>query len=258
MYHKLWFASIALMFHIICTAQTKDTLSGNEQNLLRIAGNLIKTGMKETMKENKTGDKSKSVVGNAIKEIIGTTARKSAEQITQGGLNMGSLFQLPDMVKNKRQVFASKGKEMILNNAEQALQQAARNALNNAMWNMVEKAVDFNVDDLVQFANSDSLQITDVFKGAKRSALINTTKPIVKLALKGAGYKKKYKKLRKAWRKVDGDNLELDADNLLSEKLVDTFLDEMKNQEQQIKRNPLQLLDGLLKNSGLLNLLKEQ
>jgi hypothetical protein len=114
----------------------------------------------------------------------------------------------------------------------------------------VLQATEFNVDDLVKYANADSLSLTDIFKNANKNALLKIATPLAKSALKLSGANKKYKKMRKAFNKLGGEKLDLDNENFLSEEVVNHFLGEMKVQEQLLKQNPSSLLDKL---KGLIN-----
>lgn len=224
-----------------------DSLTEEKKNLLRIVGGLVKDFSKKALQENRTDLSSKSVLGNAAKEILKGTARRSADKILKEGLDIRSGINLPDMLEQKREIFKQQGKEVLLDNFQQSLKEAAQNALRNSVLKMAEKAIDFNVEDLVRFAANDTMAITDVFKNAKRSILVEAARPIAKSAFKLAGGNRAFKKLKKAYNKLSDEKLDLNNEDLIAEKTVDLFLQEMKVQEQQLKNNPLNLLDSLIK-----------
>lgn len=240
---------ILLLITIGAKAQlgNTDSLTGEKKNLLRIVGGLVKDFSKKALEENRTDAGSKSVLGNAAKEILKGTARRSADKILKEGADIRNGINLPGILQQKRDLFKAKGKEILLDNFQQSLKEAAQNALHNSVLKMAEKAIDFDVEDLVRFAGSDTMMITDVFKNAKRSTLVEVAKPIAKSAFKLAGGNKTFKKLRKAYNKLSDEKLDLNNEDLIAEKITDMFLQEMKVQEQQLKNNPLNILDSIFK-----------
>jgi hypothetical protein len=234
----------------LLTAQTKDTLSKGQEQLLRLVGGFIKTQMTDAMKENGTANGMKSLIGNGVKEVLKNTVKRSATSLLGNGLNFGNALQLPSILQNNKEALLQKGKGEILNNFHQSLKDAAANALEASIPMFVLQAAEFNVDDLVKYANADSLSLTDIFKNANKNALLKIAAPLAKSALKLSGANKNYKKLSKAFKSVAGEKLNLDNENLLSEEVVNHFLGEMKVQEQLLKQNPSSLLDKL---KGLIN-----
>jgi hypothetical protein len=237
-----------LFFSGSVTAQSKDTLSSNEQNLVRIFGVLFKTGIKEAVKSQRTDGNSRTVIGNAAKEVVKITARRSAEQLIKDGISGKNILQLPNMITQNKEALIQKGKGMLLQNFEEAMKEAARNALKNAVWKLVEESLEFDVEDLVRAANNDSLVLTDIFKNLKRNRFIEISKPFTTNAFKIAKGYKKYRKLKKAYEKITGTPLAFNSEIFLTEAITDSFFDEMKRQEQQLRLNPLNVLEGFLKN----------
>ena len=240
---------LLLLVSVNCFGQicNTDSLTEEEKNLLRIVGSLVEDISKKTLAENRTDAGSKTVLGNAAKEILKGTARRSADKILNGGLDIRNGINLPDIIEQKRSEFKKRGKEILLDNFQQSLKEAAQNALRNSILKMAEKAVDFDVEDLVRFAASDTMSITDVFKNAKRSTLVEIAKPVAKSAFKLAGGNKNFKKLKRMYNKLNDEKLDLNNEDLIAAKIADVFLEEMKIQEQQLKSNPLNLLDSLFK-----------
>jgi hypothetical protein len=248
MIKQLCLAFFAMLTGLASSAQNTDTLSAGEQQLLRLAGNAIKNSMQQVMKENGTSKGVKSLVGNTVKEVLRNTAQRSANQL----LGNIPLFQnglsLPGIINQNKDALVRRGKETALNNFRQSLKEAAGTAMMNAVPMMVAQMADFNVEDLVRYANGDSMSLTDVFKNANRNGLVKIVTPVAKNAFKLAGGKKALRKMQKALRKVTGNNdVELNAEAFLSENVVDTFLSTMKEQEAAVKKNPASLLDGILK-----------
>jgi hypothetical protein len=244
---------ILLIFYVapaIVSAQTKDTLSKGEEQLLRLAGGFIKTQMTDAMKENGTVNGMKSLIGNGVKEVLKSTVKRSATSLLGNGLSFGNALQLPSILQNNKEALLQKGKGELLNNFHRSLKDAAANALEASIPMFVLQAAEFNVDDLVKFANADSLSLTDIFKNANKNALLKIAAPLAKSALKLSGANKEYKKMRKAFNKLGGEKLNLDNEEMLSEEVVNHFLGEMKVQEQLLKQNPSSLLDKL---KGLIN-----
>jgi hypothetical protein len=178
------------------------------------------------------------------------TVKRSATSLLGNGLNFGNALQLPSILQNNKEALLQKGKGELLNNFHQSLKNAAANALEASIPMFVLQAAEFNVDDLVKYANADSLSLTDIFKNANKNALLKIATPLAKSALKLSGANKEYKKIRKAFNKLGGKKLDLDNENFLSEEVVNHFLGEMKIQEQLLKQNPSSLLDKL---KGLIN-----
>ena len=247
---KYFFMLLFVFFACAVNAQTKDTLTKGQEQLLRLVGGFIKDGMKEVMKENGTPNGMKSLIGTGVKEVLKNTVKKSANALIGDGFNFGNGLQLPSVLQQNKEALLNRGKGELLNNFHQSLKDAAGNALEASIPMFVAQAVDFNVDDLVKFANADSLSITDIFKNANKSALVKIAQPLVKTALKLSGANKQYKKLNKAFKNIVGEKLSLDNENFLSEEIVNRFLGEMKIQEQLLKQNPSSLLDKL---KGLIN-----
>jgi hypothetical protein len=235
---------------IVVSAQTKDTLLKGQEQLLRLVGGFIKTQMTGAMKENGTANGMKSLIGNGVKEVLKNTVKRSATSLLGNGLNFGNALQLPSILQNNKEALLQKGKSELLNNFHQSLKDAAANALEASIPMFVLQAAEFNVDDLVKYANADSLSLTDIFKNAHKNALIKIASPLAKSTLKLSGANKKYKKIRKAFNKLGGEKLDLDNEHFLSEEIVNHFLGEMKVQEQLLKQNPSSLLDKL---KGLIN-----
>jgi hypothetical protein len=232
-------------------AQTKDTLSRGQEQLLRLVGGFIKDQMKDVMKENGTTNGVKSLIGTGVKEVVKNTVKKTAATLLGDGLNFGNSLQLPAILQQNKEALLNRGKGELLNNFHQSLKDAASNALEASIPMFILQAAEFNVDDLVKYANADSVSITDIFKNANKNALIKIAQPLAKAALKVSGANKQYKKLSKAFKHVAGEKLNLDNENFLSEEIVNRFIDEMKVQEQVLKQNPASLLDklkGLLQN----------
>lgn len=227
-------------------ANNPDSLTEEKKNLIRIVGSLVKGLSKNALDEGRTDAGSKSVLGNAAKEVLKGTARRSADKILRGEVDIRNGIKLPDLLEQKRELFKQKGKEILLDNFQQSLREASQNALRNTVLKMAEKAIDFDVEDLVRFAGSDTMAITDVFKNAKQSTLVEVAKPIAKSAFKLAGGNKTFKKLKKTYNKLSDEKLDLNNEDLIAEKITGIFLEEMKAQEQQLKNNPLNLLDTLI------------
>jgi Protein of unknown function (DUF4197) len=237
-----------LFFSSSVAAQSKDTLSSNEQNLVRIFGVLFKTGIKEAVKSQRTDGNSKTVIGNAAKEVVKITARRSAEQLIKDGISGKNILQLPNIITQNKETLIQKGKGMLLQNFEEAMKEAARNALKNTVWKLVEESLEFDVEDLVRAANNDSLVFTDIFKNLKRNRFIEISKPFATNAFKMAKGYKKYRKLKRAYKKITGSSLSFNNETFLAEAITDSFFDEMKRQEQQLRLNPLNVLEGFLRN----------
>lgn len=247
-----YFLILFFMFPtVVINAQTKDTLSPGQEQLLRLVGGFIKAQMTEAMKENGTQNGFKSLIGTGIKEVVKNTVKKSATALLGNGLNFGNALQLPAILQQNKEALLNKGKGELLNNFHQSLKDAASNALEASIPMFALQAAEFNVDDLVKYANADSVSITDIFKNANKNALIKIAQPLAKAALKLSGANKQYKKLSKAFKRVAGEKLSLDNENFLSEEIVNRFIDEMKVQEQVLKQNPASLLDKL---KGLIHL----
>jgi uncharacterized membrane protein YheB (UPF0754 family) len=242
----LFLIFVVWIFNASAQTNNPDSLTEEKKNLIRIVGSLVKDFSKKALEEGRTDAGSKTVLGNAAKEILKGTARRSADKILKGGVDIRNGINLPGILEQKRDLFKQNGKEILLDNFQQSLKEAAQNALHNAVLKMAEKAIDFDVEDLVRFAGSDTMAITDVFKNAKRSTLVEVAKPIAKSAFKLAGGNKTFKKLKKAYNKLSDEKLDLNNEDLVAEKITDLFLDEMKAQEQQLKNNPLNLLDTLI------------
>lgn len=229
----------------ILPAQTKDTLSKTEEQLIRLVGGFIKNSMNDVMKENGTPNGIKSLIGNGVKEVLKSTIRKTAGSLTGEGLNFGNALQLPAILQNKKEALLQKGKGELLQNFHQTLKDAAGNALEASIPMFVSQALEFNPEDVIKFANADSLTITDIFKNANKNELLKMAKPLAKAALQVSGVNKQYKKMNKAFKSATGEKLKLDNEDFLSEEIVTRFLGEMKIQEQLLKQNPLSLLDKL-------------
>lgn len=245
---QIAFFLFLLFFGVSVTAQSKDTLSSNEQNLVRIFGVLFKTGIKEAVKSQRTDGNSKTIIGNAAKEVVKITARRSAEQLIKDGISGKNVLQLPNIINQNKELLIQKGKGMVLQNFEEAMKEAARNALKNAVWKLVEESLEFDVEDLVRAANNDSLVLTDIFKNLKRNRFIELSKPFTTNAFKIAKGYKKYRKLKRAYEKITGSSLSFNSETFLAEAITDSFFDEMKKQEQQLRLNPINVLEGFLKN----------
>lgn len=243
----IFFLSL-LFFCGYVAAQTKDTLSPNEQNLVRIFGVLFKTGLKEAVKSQRTDGNSKTIIGNAAKEVVKITARRSAEQLLKEGINGKNMMQLPNLINQNKELLIQKGKGMVLQNFEEAMKEAVRNALKNAVWKLAEESLEFDVEDLVRAANNDSLVLTDIFKNLKRNRFIELSKPFATNAFKIANGYKKYRKLKRTYEKVTGTSLSFNSETFLAEAITDSFFNEMKKQEQQLRLNPINVLEGFLKN----------
>jgi hypothetical protein len=235
---------------LVLPAQTKDTLSKGQEQLLRLVGGFIKTQMTDAMKENGTTNGMKSLIGTGVKEVLKNTIKRTGTSLLGNGLNFGNAIQLPAILQNNKEALLQKGKGELLDNFHRSLKDAAANALEASIPMFVLQAAEFNVDDLVKFANTDSLSLTDIFKNANKNTLLKIAAPLAKSALKLSGANKEYKKLSKAFKSVAGEKLNLDNENFLSEEIVNHFLGEMKVQEQLLKQNPSGLLDKL---KGLIN-----
>lgn len=224
-----------------------DSLTEEKKNLVRIVGALVKGITQKALQESRTDVNAKTVLGNAAREILKGTASRTADKILKEGPDIRNRIILPGMLEEKTDLFKQKGKEILLNNFQQSLKDAAQNALRNAVLKMAEKVIDFDVEDLVRFAGNDSMAITDVFKNAKRNTLMDIAKPFAKTAFKVAGGNKNFKKLKKMYYKLSGGKLDINKEEIIAGIVTDFFLEEMKLQEQQLKNNPLNLLDSLFK-----------
>ena len=244
---NLFLVLLLVTCNAVAQNNNPDSLTEEKKNLLRIVGSLVKDVTQKALQENRSDNGSKSLLGNAAKEILKGMARRSADKILNGGLDIRNGINLPGILEQKRDLFKQKGKEILLDNFQQSLREAAQNALRNAILKMAEKAIEFDVEDLVRFAGSDTMAITDVFKNANRSTLVEIVKPIAKTAFKLAGGNKDFKKLKRVYNKLSEEKLDLSNEDLIAGKITDVFLGEMKVQEQQLKSNPLYLLDSLLK-----------
>lgn len=195
-----------------------DSLTEEKKNLLRIVGSLVKDISKKALAENRTDAGSKTILGNAAKEILKGTARRSADKILKDGFDIRNGINLPNVLQQKREEFKKKGKEILLDNFQQSLKEAAQNALRNSVLKMAEKTIDFDVEDLVRFAESDTMGITDVFKNAKRSTLVEIAEPVAKSAFKLAGGNKNFKKLKRVYKKLSDEKLDINNEDLIAEK----------------------------------------
>jgi hypothetical protein len=200
--------------------------------------------MTDAMKENGTAKGMKSLIGNGVKEVLKTTIKKTGTSLLGNGLNFGNGLQLPSILNTNKEALLKKGKKELLNNFHQSLKDAASNAFEASIPMFVLQAFDFNPDDLVKFANADSLSLTDIFKNANKNALVKIAAPLAK-SVKLSGANKRYKKIRKAFKKATGEKLDFNNENFLSEEIVNKFLGEMKIQELLLKQNPSSLLDKL-------------
>ncbi len=236
---------------LISNAQQKDTLTQQEEKLLRLVSGFIKGSMQDVLKENGTPNGIKSVIGNGVKEVMKNTLQKTATALTGQGLNFGKNILLPNVLEQQKTAIINKGKGELLNNFHQSLKDAAANVLVNSIPVFVAQAVEFNADDIVKYATADSLSVTDIFKNANKNALIKIALPIAKTAIKISGGKRMFNKLKKTYKKTTGSKLNFNSEDFLSEAVTDYFLQEMKLQELLLKQNPFSLLDrlkGLLKN----------
>ncbi len=238
---------IILFFPIALNAQVSDTLSGANEQLLRLVGGFIKTEMQKQLKEDGIGNGVKGLVGSTIKDVLKNTATKSAGELLNLGGNFGNGILLPNIITQNKDALIKKGKGVLIENFQSSLKNAANDALVKSIPMMVAQAVEFNLDSMIKYANADSVSITSIFKNANKNALLKIVKPVAKAAFKVSGSKKQIKKLSKALKSVTDENFALSPENILSEKIVDSFLGEMKNQENMLKKNPATLLDGLMK-----------
>lgn len=238
---------LLVIFFFPLTVQAQDTLSKTDEQLMRLVGGFIKTEMQKQLKEEGIGNGVKGLIGSTVKDVIKSTARKSAGELLNLGNVFGNGISLPNIINQNKEALMKKGKGVVVENFHQSLKDAANDALIKSIPMMVAQAVEFDVDSLIKYANSDSVSITSVFKNANKNALINMVKPVAKTAFKVAGGNKKLRKLNKALRGVTGDDVNIDPENIVSEKIVDSFLAEMKNQEGLLKKNPAGLLDNIFK-----------
>jgi hypothetical protein len=239
----------AILFFIpfYAQAQVADTLSKTDEQLLRFVGGAIKDQIARQMKENGTANGVKGLIKSSVKDVLSNTLKKTAGNLLNLGSGFGNGMALPDIINLNKEALLKKGKQAVIENFHQSLKNAANEALTNSIPMMVAQAIEFDVDSLVKYANSDSVSITSIFKNANKNALLNIVKPFAKTAFKISGGGKSLKKLNKALGKIAPGSPAIDPENLMSEKIVDSFLSEMQLQEALLKKNPASLLEGLLK-----------
>jgi hypothetical protein len=240
------------IFFLFAFAQQKDTLSKQQEVLLRLVGGFVKKSMQDVLKENGTPNGIKSVIGNGFKEVIKNTVQKTAGALAGEGLNFGNALLLPDVLQKQKEALFNKGKGELINNFHQSLKIAAGNAFAASLPVFVTQALDFNIDDVIKFANSDTLSVTDIFKNANKNTLVKIAVPLAKNALKLAGGKRMYKKVKKAFKKTTGQKFDFNSEDFIAGAVTDYFFKEMKIQELMLKQNPSSLLErlkGLFKNN---------
>lgn len=249
---KNLFTCFLLSVSVTTYAQNTDTLKKSDEQFLRLAGGLIKGGIKEVMAENGTPNGVKSLLGTGVKQVLTGTLRNTANSLLGSRTGLGELIQLPKVLQQNQAALIQKGKIALLNNFKQSLKDAANEALFNSVPLIIAQTVDFNIEDMIKYANADDVTITDVFKNANKSSLLKLVQPVAKSALKASGYNKKYKKLQKAFKKIDGNKLDIDSESLVSELVVNNFIAEMFIQEKKLKENQtegvIQLFKGLIGN----------
>lgn len=244
MYTKILF-SICVWISSISFSFAQDSLSKGEKQVIKIFGELFNHARKEIFADMRTnGDRS--VLGNALRETMGGIVKRTKTRILNGGLD-NIAVQLPNALDKNKSILINKGKQNLLADFKSSLQEASKNALLNSLAQMAEQVTELDVNTLIDKADDTNLEITDLFKNMQRNKLIYIAKPFAKTAFKLSGGKKLYKKIDKEIKKANGKNLDIRNDEYIATVATDLFFDFLSNEERSIKKNPLNLLEGLFK-----------
>lgn len=236
----------ALLFSpMFCLAQTQtDTLSKQNEQLLRLVSGFIKTEMQKQLKEDGTANGVKGLLGSTIKDVLKNTAQKSANELIN--IDLGSKLSLPNVLLQNKEAISSKGKETLVTKFKESLRYATNDALGKVIPMMVAQAIEFNVDSLVAYAAGGEVGVTGIFKNASRTKLLEMVEPIASQAFQSSYGKRNLKKLGKTLQSITGNELVLNPSDQISLIIVNEFLNNMQGQEQKLKSNPLGALESIL------------
>ncbi len=240
---KLISIIIAIALPIFGLAQS-DTLSKNNERLLRLIGGLVQSNIQKQLKEDGTANGVKGLLGSTIKNVLKTTAQKSAAELIK--VDLGGQVGLPQILQDNKTRILEKGKTTLFNNFEQSLKYSANEALGKAIPLMVAQAIDFNLDSLVAYAAGKEVNVTGIFKNASKANLLKMVEPIAKASFLQSFGKRCNKKMNKTLSSILGQTTSVQPETIISELIVEKFLSQMQHQEQMLKSNPLGLVENLL------------